>query len=65
MIHFKSSRSHIKATIQKKTEGMANGDKNINIETTTDDPQSDDSNSVVEVQDLERVNFDQLTNSII
>jgi len=57
--YFKSSRSLVKATIQKKTEEMAKGDKNISIETTTDDPQTDDSNSVVDVQDLERVNFDQ------
>ena len=61
--YFKSSRSLVKATIQKKTEEMAKGDKNISIE-TTDNPQTDDSNSVVEVQDLERVNFDQLKNSI-
>ncbi len=57
--YFKSSRSLVKATIQKKTEEIAKGDKNISIEATTGDPQTDDSNSVVEVQDHERVNSDQ------
>ncbi len=57
--YFKSSRSLVKATIQKKTEEMSRVDKNISIETTADDPKTDDSNSVMEVQDFERVNFDQ------
>jgi len=57
--YFKSSRSLVKAAIQKKTEEIAKVDKNNSIEATTGDPQTDDSNSVVEVQDHERVNSDQ------
>jgi len=56
--YFKSSRSLVKATIQKKTAEMVVEDKNINLE-TADNPKSDDPNSVNEVQDHERVNSDQ------
>lgn len=57
--YFKSSRPLVKATIQKKTEDIVKGYKNICIETTTDDPPTYDSNSVVKVQDHEQVNTDQ------
>ena len=56
--YFKSSRSLVKATIQKKTAEMVMEDQNINLE-TSDSPKSDDPNSVNEIQDHERVNSDQ------
>ncbi len=57
--YFKSSRSLVKATIQKKTEEMAMDVKNMCIKTTPDNPQTNESNSVDGVQDHERVNSDQ------